>query len=82
MRAFRFTPLAVAAAALLLGASASRSQAQGITTGAVTGYVTGENGAALAGVAIRVRNPKTGFTAGVLSREDGRYFIQGLETGV
>ena len=63
------------------GALMSRAGAQGITTGAVTGFVTDSGGRPLDAVQIRVRNKATGFVTGGLSREDGRYFIQGLEVG-
>jgi outer membrane receptor for ferrienterochelin and colicin len=68
-------------ASLFVGLAVPHLHAQGITTGAIGGTVTDEQGGPMAGVQIRVKNPKTGFTAAVLSRVDGRYFIQGLETG-
>ena len=68
-------------ATLPAGAVLSRADAQGITTGAVTGTVTDSGGRPLDAVQIRIRNKATGFVTGGLSREDGRYFVQGLEVG-
>ena len=72
----------------LLGAAAAfavvlpgQLAAQGVTTGAVSGTVTSEQGQALDGVQIQVRNASTGASAGTLTRADGRYFVQGLEVG-
>jgi outer membrane receptor for ferrienterochelin and colicin len=71
----------VSAAVLPTSAVLSRASAQGITTGAVTGFVTDSTGRPLDAVQIRIRNKATGFVTGGLSREDGRYFVQGLEVG-
>jgi outer membrane receptor for ferrienterochelin and colicin len=68
---------------LLLGAAAAPANlaAQGITTGAIAGTVSDERGAPLSGVQIRIQNRTTGFVAGGLTREDGRYRVQNLEVG-
>ncbi|MFN8573383.1 MAG: carboxypeptidase regulatory-like domain-containing protein [Gemmatimonadaceae bacterium] len=55
--------------------------AQGVTTGAVGGVVTGEDGQPLANVQIRVTNRASGASAGALTRENGRYLVPGLEVG-
>ena len=68
-------------AMLPAGAVLSRADAQGITTGAVTGTVTDSTGRPLDAVQIRIRNKATGFVTGGLTHEDGRYFVQGLEVG-
>jgi outer membrane receptor for ferrienterochelin and colicin len=81
MRLPRVLALGAAMAALFTSAYVPRAHAQGITTGAIGGTVTDEAGAPMAGVQIRAKNPKTGFTAGVLSRADGRFFIQNLDIG-
>src|SRR5919202_1650360 len=57
------------------------ARAQGVTTGAIAGTVTDEAGRPIGGVQIRVQNKATGFTAGALTREDGRYRVQNLEVG-
>ena len=58
-----------AIAMLPAGAVFSRADAQGITTGAVTGFVTDSGGRPLDAVQIRIRNKATGFTTGGLTRE-------------
>jgi outer membrane receptor protein involved in Fe transport len=78
----RIVAMSVVAASLLLSLAASSAEAQGITTGAIGGLVTAEDGSPLGGVTIAATNVRTGFTAGVLSRDDGRYFLQGLEVGM
>jgi hypothetical protein len=79
MRITRWIPgVALALAALLTGRQVS---AQGITTGAISGTVTNEQGQGIEGVRVQVRNNANGATTGTLSRADGRYFIQGLEVG-
>jgi hypothetical protein len=67
-----------ASLALVTGASA-RLLAQGVTTGAVSGTVTDPNGAPVEGAQIQIRNPKTGFSAGGITRSNGQYNIQGIE---
>lgn len=71
-----------AALALLLLAGAQGSLgAQGLTTGAIGGVVTGDNGQPLEGVQVQIRNQATGFSAGALTRANGRYLVQGLAVG-
>jgi hypothetical protein len=67
-----------ASLALLTGASA-RLLAQGVTTGAVSGTVTDPNGAPIEGAQVQIRNPRTGFRAGGITRGNGQYSIQGIE---
>jgi hypothetical protein len=67
-----------ASLALLTGASA-RLLAQGVTTGAVSGTVTDPNGAPIEGAQVQIRNPRTGFSAGGITRGNGQYSIQGIE---
>ncbi len=57
------------------------AESQGVTTGAVSGQVTNEQGLGLAEVQVQVRNATTGAAAGAMTRSDGRYFVQGLEVG-
>ena len=53
-------------------------EAQGVTTGAVTGTVTDEAGRGIEGVQIEVRNPRTGLNAGTVTRSSGLYTVPGL----
>ena len=68
----------VSALALVTGASA-RLVAQGVTTGAVSGTVTDPSGAPIEGAQVQLRNSKTGFSAGTITRGNGQYSIQGVE---
>ena len=71
---------AVAAIAVLVGGSAN-AVAQGVTTGAISGTVTGPGGAPIEGAQIQISNRATGFTARGITRAGGTYFVQGLEVG-
>ncbi|MDQ3698563.1 MAG: carboxypeptidase regulatory-like domain-containing protein [Gemmatimonadota bacterium] len=75
-----FACAAALLAALLSGAQLSLP-AQGVTTGAVTGLVTDEGGQPVENAQIQVINRSTGYSTGAVTRNDGRYFIQGLEVG-
>jgi len=68
--------VAVLAAAFLPLASL---QAQGMTTGSLTGLVTDEAGAPMEGVQVVLRNPLTGFQVGTITRANGIYRINGVE---
>ena len=70
----------IAAAAVFVGGSAS-AFAQGITTGAITGTVTGSGGEPIEGAQVQISNRSNGFTAGGISRSNGVFFVQGLEVG-
>ena len=70
--------LAVAVAALVRPLPLA---GQGVTTAAVTGQVTDEQGQPLAGIQIVVTNSATGTVRGVLTRQDGRYLIPGFPPG-
>jgi hypothetical protein len=79
MRISRWIPgVAVALVALL---PVRQLRAQGVTTGAISGTVTDQQGSGAEGVRVQVRNASTGATTGAMSRIDGRFFIQGLEVG-
>ncbi len=80
MRMQRWLGLAAMALVLLTGATRSAA-AQGLTSGAVGGSVTDGAGKPLESVQIAIVNIATGFKAGVLTRSNGRYFVQGLEVG-
>jgi hypothetical protein len=51
------------------------------TTGSVSGVVVNEQNQPLADVQVQVYNVATGARAGVATRVDGRYYVQGLEIG-
>jgi outer membrane receptor for ferrienterochelin and colicin len=55
--------------------------AQGITSGAIAGTVTNEAGAGLGDVQVRITNRSTGYVVAAVTRENGYYFVQGLEVG-
>jgi hypothetical protein len=68
-----------AAAALLV--SANPGFAQGVTTGAVSGTITNDQGQPVESAQIEILNALTGSRSAALSRSDGRYYVQGLEVG-
>ncbi|MGI9188667.1 MAG: carboxypeptidase regulatory-like domain-containing protein [Longimicrobiaceae bacterium] len=57
------------------------ARAQGVTTAAVSGTVTGAEGAPLQGITITATNTATGTQARVVTRSDGRYLLSGLQPG-
>lgn len=57
------------------------ARAQGVTTSAVGGRVTTEQGAGVADARITVTNTATGAVSTVGTRSDGRYLIPGLQPG-
>src|SRR5687768_13812449 len=74
----RFRSLVGAVAALTLVVLPTRVQAQGVTTGAITGTVTDQAGVGIEGVQVEVRNPRNGYTTAGLTRASGLYIVQGL----
>src|SRR3954469_8828029 len=74
--------LTVATALALVTGASARLLAQGVTTGAVTGAVTDATGAPIEGAQVQLRNSKTGFSAGAITRGNGQYSIQGVEPDV
>jgi hypothetical protein len=73
-----FNAAGIAALSVFLAASAS---AQGVTTGAISGTVTNEQGQGVEAAQVQVLNNSNGSRAGTVTRSDGRYYIQGLEVG-
>ncbi len=71
------TALGLVLAALV----ATDARAQGVTTGAVTGFVTDASGAPLEGVQVAITNRTTGFTQRTITRAGGRYTLTSLEVG-
>lgn len=69
------------ACVLLLVLAYNGALAQGVTTAAINGRVTGSNGEALPGVNIVALHTPSGTTYGTSSRNDGRYTIPNLRVG-
>jgi outer membrane receptor protein involved in Fe transport len=80
MRMQRWLGIATAAVALLFGTTQTLA-AQGLTTGAISGTVSKAGDTPLENVQIEIVNAATGFRAGVITKDNGRYFVQGLEVG-
>ncbi|HCU13231.1 MAG TPA: hypothetical protein DGB72_13995 [Gemmatimonadetes bacterium] len=80
MPQYRMRFLCAAAAAFLIS-PANSVFAQGVTTGAVSGTVTNDQGQTVESAQIEIVNRATGARSGTISRGDGRYYIQGLEVG-
>jgi hypothetical protein len=74
-----YTRLLLLAWMLALGTSAAF--AQGVTTGAITGTVTGPQGEPVSSAQIVIVNRATGYSTGTLTRSNGQYIMQGLEPG-
>ena len=68
-----------AAALLALAGLPAVAAAQGTTTGAIGGIVTGDQNQPVEGAQVQVINRATGFSAGTLVRANGSYAVQGLE---
>ncbi|MGH7602387.1 MAG: carboxypeptidase regulatory-like domain-containing protein [Gemmatimonadaceae bacterium] len=73
-----FNAAGIAALSIFLAASAA---AQGVTTGAISGTVTNEQGQGVEAAQVQVLNNLNGSRTGTVTRSDGRYYIQGLEVG-
>jgi outer membrane receptor for ferrienterochelin and colicin len=71
--------LRVASPTLPLLAAATLS-AQGVTTGAIAGTVTTSTGP-VADAQVQVTNRSTGYSTAATTRDNGYYFVQGLEVG-
>jgi hypothetical protein len=80
MPQYRLRFLCAAASALLIS-SASPVFAQGVTTGAVSGTITNNQGQTVESAQIEIVNRATGARTGTISHGDGRYYVQGLEVG-
>lgn len=64
----------------LLGWTAPAA-AQGVTTSAVTGRVTNEQGEPIDGASVVATNTRTGAEYRAVTRGDGRFLLQGLQPG-
>jgi outer membrane receptor protein involved in Fe transport len=71
------TAIAIASASMPASAIAQANA----TTATVRGTVTDQAGAPLGGIQVVVRNQSTGFQAGALTGETGRYIVAFLESG-
>ena len=74
----RITALALPAA---LAVRAAALGAQVVTTAAVTGRVTGQGGAPVAGARVTAVHQPSGTTYNASTRADGRFTIQGMRVG-
>ena len=74
-------PRAVAAAMVLSMLLAPALRAQGVTTGAITGRVTDEQGQPVVLADVQIANRSTGFTTSTRTRANGLFLVQGLEVG-
>jgi CheY-like chemotaxis protein len=72
-----FWPLVLSA---LIG-SARPARSQGLTSATIAGRIVGDDGHGLSGVEVVVANDATGISMRGVSREDGRYFVAGLDVG-
>jgi hypothetical protein len=81
MRSVVRLPRALAAAAAFSMFAARVAGAQGVTTGAISGRVTDEQGQAVSAAEVQVVNRGTGFSTATRSRPNGQYLVQGLEVG-
>ena len=69
------------AAAVLLGVTATGLAAQGVTSAALNGRVTGDGSGAIAGATIEIVHTPTGQRYQTRSGPDGRYFFENLQVG-
>ena len=67
--------------ALLLSLGSSRLAAQGTTTASVSGTVTDDIGRGIESAQVQVINRTTGVVTSSVTRDAGRYLVQGLEVG-
>ena len=81
MRFPRHFLASVAIAAFMAGSLPTTTEAQGVTTGAIGGKVTDEQGTGIPGVQVSAVNRANGFSSTVTSRADGRYLIPNLDVG-
>lgn len=65
----------------LVLAFAPQVMAQGVTTAAISGSVTGTAGNPITGATVRAVHQPSGTTYGAITRADGRYFIPGMRVG-
>jgi hypothetical protein len=71
-----------ALAVFMAGSLTATVHAQGVTTGAIGGKVTDEQGTGIPGVQASAVNRANGFSSTVTTRSDGRYLIPNLDVGI
>src|SRR5579859_596519 len=76
-----FQTILIVACALLLALSCATALQAQITTAALRGSVTDEQGAAIAGAEVTITNVDTGFTRRMVSASDGEYNFPDLPLG-
>ncbi len=69
------------APALLLSLGSSALAAQGTTTASISGTVADDSGRGIESAAVQVINRTTGVVTASVTRDAGRYLVQGLEVG-
>ena len=67
--------------AVFAAAATGRLEAQGVTTGAVSGYVQDSAGAPLGNAQVLITYLPTGFRTAATTNANGLYLAQGLEPG-
>ncbi|MEJ7811237.1 MAG: TonB-dependent receptor [Gemmatimonadaceae bacterium] len=55
--------------------------AQGVTSGAISGLVLDDQGQPVDAAQVQIIQRATGYTTSTLSKDDGRFYVQGLEVG-
>jgi hypothetical protein len=81
MKSSGFKAFASALVALAVCVVSSTAFGQGLTTGAIQGQVADESGKPLAGATIEVTDRTNGYVSRATSRENGVYFVPGLNVG-
>ncbi|HEY3279200.1 MAG TPA: TonB-dependent receptor [Gemmatimonadales bacterium] len=74
-------PQAFAAAAAFSMFAAGVAGAQGVTTGAITGKITDEQGQPVSAAEVQVTHRGTGYATATRTRANGLFLVQGLESG-
>ena len=77
----RLTTLAATLSLVFVASTATTAGAQGITSGAVSGFITDTEGNGIVGAQVTITNRTTGYVVRTTTREGGRYAAQGLESG-
>jgi hypothetical protein len=81
MRFFRISFTSLVSIIALALASALSMHAQGITTAAISGFVTSSDGKAVAGVVVTALHDPSGTTATTTTRPNGQYDLSNLRIG-
>jgi len=81
MKSFSFKAFASALVAAAVCGMPMTAFAQGLTTGAMQGTVTDDAGHPLAGATVEVVDRTNGYVARARSRDNGIYFVPGLNVG-